>query len=353
MRVCAVLVLTDRVVSTSTLGDFARGERSPLACVEVLGQSVLERTTTRLQRTGIKNISVIGAREHIVSSCNSRVEVAHAAAYSDRWIAADRVIAKYGRQGCDTVFLAEIGAYAEIDYVDALRFHLDTGAPITQLSDAQGPLKAWVVSTAAFRRTSDIASPMFEPRTSVTPFRVKGYVNRLCRALDLRKLVIDAFLERCDIVPTGQEVRPGIWMSDGAYAHRSARIVAPAYLGSSTVIGASALVTRFSTIERECRVGRGTVVDASCVLSHTILGDGLDVSSAVVDGNQFVDLNRNLAVQIDDPKLVRGTVRRPAPKLPVDSFDPSTQPVPLFEFAYSQQIARAAGRLSEVFRGQL
>ena len=353
MRVCAVLVLTDRVVSTSTLGDFARGERSPLACVEVLGQSVLEHTIARLQRTGIKNISVVGGRGFLSSACSYRVEIAHADTYSDRWIAADCLLTKYARQGVDTVFLMEIGAYAEIDYVDALRFHFDSCAPVTQLFDARGSLKAWVANAAAFRRPSDVTASLFEASTSFSSYLVKGYVNHLSRAADLRQLVIDAFLQRCTIRPNGREVKPGVWMGDGAYVHSSARIVAPAYLGSSTILGASTLVTRFSNVERQCRVGRGTVVDASSVLAHTVLGEGLDVAKAVVDGNEFVDLNRNLAVQIEDPKLVRGTARRPAPKLPVDGFDPATHPVPSFEFAYSQHIARAAGRLSEVFRGQL
>ena len=350
MRVSAVLVLTNRTVSTSTLGDFARAHRTPLACVEVLGQSVLEHTVGYLQRTGIKNISVVGPRS---VACNYRVEVAQTDAYSDRWTAAECVVTRYAKQGIDTVFLLEIGPYAEVDYAGALRFHRDSGAAVTQLCDAEGPLNGWVVNTATFRKASDSRSAFFGLGATFSPYRVEGYVNRLVRPGDVRKLVSDAFLKRCAISPRGREIKPGVWIADNASVHRSARVVAPAYIGSSTAIGASTLITRFSNIERNCRVGRGTVVDSSSILPHTIVGEGLDVAGAIVDGDQYVDLQRNLAVDIVDPQLVCGTTRRHEWKFPVDGFEPATQPVPTFQFAYTQHLARAAGRLSEVFRGEM
>ena len=100
-------------------------------------------------------------------------------------------------------------------------------------------------------------------------------------------------------------------MDDGARRHRTARIVAPAYLGRDARMGRSAVVARFSNVERNCHVEEGTVVDSASVLSYTTLGRGLDVSNAVVHGNEFVDLGRNLAIRIDDPSLIRDTAPRP------------------------------------------
>jgi hypothetical protein len=103
-------------------------------------------------------------------------------------------------------------------------------------------------------------------------------------------------------------------------------------------------------VERNCRVGAGTLVDGASILPHTVLASGLDVSHAVVDGNRLVDLGRNLAVQIDDPNLIRDTTpcpwRVPAHREPASSNGAKDA----FEFGY---LSRAAGRLSQVFKGQL
>ena len=100
-------------------------------------------------------------------------------------------------------------------------------------------------------------------------------------------------------------------MDDGARPHRSARILAPAYVGHAAKLEPSSVLARFSNVERNCRVGTGTVVESASVLSHTALGRGLDVSQAVVHGNQFADLARNLVLTIDDPNLVRDTTPHP------------------------------------------
>jgi NDP-sugar pyrophosphorylase family protein len=99
-------------------------------------------------------------------------------------------------------------------------------------------------------------------------------------------------------------------MDKGARVHKSSRLVAPIYLGRSTKVGRSAVVARFSNLEHHCQVGEGTVVDSTTVLAHTALGRGLAVSHAMVDGKEFMDLERNVALRIEDPKLIRDTAPR-------------------------------------------
>ena len=137
-----------------------------------------------------------------------------------------------------------------------------------------------------------------------------GYVNRLADARDLRRLVADAFQGRCAIRPRGREVKPGVWIDDGARVHRSARIVAPAYIGRGTRVRAAALVTRFSNLERRCLVDYGTAIEDSSVLPYTHVGRGLDVAHAVVEGSRLVNLSRNVAVTIRDANLIGPTVSR-------------------------------------------
>jgi hypothetical protein len=358
VNVSALLVISDRPSSTEGVNELAHYEqgdslRRSIICAEVLGQSVLDRTVARLRNAGIRTISVIGGPNLSSLPANRDVEIIVAGNSFARWPAAQRTLREQSTQGIETVLMIGLGAYMELNVAEALEFHRTRGIPLTQLEDTQGPLDFWIVdsnwfSTAATGCTLPFRYGEF-PGLPI-PCRVTGYVNRLADARDLRRLVSDAFLSRCEIRPGGREVRPGIWLDEGARVHRSSRLVAPVYLGRSTKAGPSAVITRFSNVERNCQVGAGTVVDGASILPHTVLASGLDVSHAVVDGNRLVDLGRNLAVQIDDPNLIRDTTpcpwRVPAHREPASSNGAKDA----FEFGY---LSRAAGRLSQVFRGQI
>jgi hypothetical protein len=267
------------------------------------------------------------------------------------WPAAQRTLREQSAQGIETVLMIGLGAYMELNVPEALAFHRTSGIPLTQLEDTQGPLDFWIVDSNWLRTAAPGCALPFRygefPGLPI-PCPMTGYVNRLAEARDLRRLVSDAFLMRCGIRPGGREVRPGIWLDDGARVHKSSRLVAPVYLGRSAKIGPSAVITRFSNVERNCRIGRDTVVDGASILAHTVIAGGLDVSHAVVDGNRFVDLERNFTVHIDDPSLIRDATPRPWRSAHRKYASPNGAKSP-FEFGY---LFRAAGSLSQVFKGQ-
>jgi carbonic anhydrase/acetyltransferase-like protein (isoleucine patch superfamily) len=360
VRVSAVLVINDRPSSTGAVDEGASQERrepsrGSITCADILGQSVLDRTVARLRHAGVRTISVIGGRNLASLPSNRDVEIIEAGNSFARWPAAQRKMREQGVQGIETVLMIGLGAYMELDVAKAVKFHRAKGTPLTQLEDIQGPLDFWVVDSKWFNTAANGCTLPFRygefPGLPI-PCRMTGYVNRLAEARDLRRLVLDAFLSRCELKPRGREVRPGIWADEGACVHKLTRLVAPIYLGRSTKVGPSAVITRFSNLERHCQVGAGTVVDSTSVLPHTVLGKGLDISHAVVDGNKFLDVNRNVALQIDDPKLIRDSAprnwRAPASR----ENRSSNRAKDAFEFEYSQYLSRAAGRLSEVlFKG--
>jgi len=355
VSVSAILVISDRPSSTEGVNELAHYEqggplRRSIICAEVLGRSVLDRTVARLRNAGVRTISVIGGPNLSSLPSNRDVDIIVAGNSFARWPAAQRRLRERSIQGIETVLMIGLGAYMELNVAEALEFHRTRGMPLTQLEDTQGPLDFWIVDSNWFSTAATDCTLPFRygefPGLPI-PCPVTGYVNRLAQARDLRRLVLDAFLSRCEIRPGGREVRPGIWLDDGARVHKSSRLVAPVYLGRSTKIGPSAVITRFSNVERNCRVGGGTVVDRASILPHTVLASGLDVSHAVVDGNRFVDLDRNLAVQIDDPNLIRDTTPRPW-RIPAYREHPSPNGAKdVFEFGY---LSRAAGRLSEMFK---
>jgi hypothetical protein len=361
VRVSAILVINDRSSSTGLIGDCAPQERrepsrGSITCAEILGQSVLDRTAGRLRNAGIRTITVIGGPSVPSLSGNRDVEIIVTGRSFERWPAAQQTVREHGAQGIETVLMMGLGAYAEVNVADALEFHRTQGTPLTQLEDSQGPLDSWIVDSHWFRTAATGCSLPFRygefpglPRSC----RMSGYVNRLTEARDLRRLVLDAFLSRCEIRPRGREVRPGIWMDDGARVHKFTRLVAPVYLGQSTKVGSSAVITRFSNLEHHCQVGEGTVVDGTTVLSHSVLGNGLDVSHAVVDGNKFIHLDRNVALQIDDPNLIHDVTPRHSRIQPHREYTSQlNRGRDVYEFEYSEFLSREAGRVSEVlFKG--
>ena len=330
---------------------------SSLACVEILGQSVLDRTIARLLQEGVRAISVITRRGCTSSRYSRKVEITTTETQKDRWQLAERALRKHAGQGPEAVLVIKLGAYAEYDLPALMQFHRAKSQPVTPLRDGDGPLDSWIVGGAWARSTPDCILPFTEsgaPDSSV-PYAVEGYVNQLANARDLRRLVVDAFLARCAIKPLGREIKPGVWMDDGAQVHRSARLVAPAYLGRSANVRPAAVISRFSNLEHHCRIGEGSVVASASILPHTIIGAGLDVSDAVVSGHEYEDIGRNVTLNIRDRKLIwyatpqgwraLGSGREAGQSL--------VSPLQPFGIEYSQHLSRAAGRLFRVFKGEV
>jgi hypothetical protein len=313
--VSAILVVQNRSILKTSGDDLASGDAdelpaAPSVPLDVLGQSIVERTIHRLHSTGVKMVSVVN-------------EAALSAAASLRFIPDG--LMKHAQKGFDKVLLIRVGAYAEVNLVEFLQFHREMGVAVTRAYDARGPLDFWVLD-ALPKRQFGLNLESLSDGNMPAAYLTKGYVNRLTDARDLRRLVVDAFLGRCAIRPRGHEIRPGVWIDKGARVHRTARIVAPVYIGQGARVRASALVTRCSNVERKCLVDYGTAVEDSSVLPFTYVGRALDLTHAVVDGDRMVNLSRNVAVTVADPKIMGRTVsdrwRARYTGQPVESFAP-------------------------------
>jgi NDP-sugar pyrophosphorylase family protein len=294
--VSAILVVDNRSVIKPTCdelvpGDGDQASTGPVTPLEILGQSIVERTVNRLHSAGVKMVSVVN-------------EAALSSTAGLRFIPDN--LMKHAQKGFDKVLLIRVGAYAEVNLVEFLQFHREMGLAVTRACDAHGPLDFWVLD-ALPKKQYGLSLDSLSDGNMPAGYLTKGYVNRLTDARDFRRLVVDAFLGRCAIRPSGREIKPGVWVDKGARVHRTASIVAPVYIGQGVRIKASALVTRCSNVERKCLVDYGTAVEDSSILPFTYVGRALDVTDAVVDGQHMVNLSRNLAVTIEDPKIAGRT----------------------------------------------
>ncbi|HXC42957.1 MAG TPA: hypothetical protein VNY51_05465 [Candidatus Dormibacteraeota bacterium] len=284
---------------------------NPLACLDLLGQSVLDRVIHRLQHDGVKPITVVIRDEFSRLVRRSAATIHSVPSRLNLWSAAECVLREYVKHGVELVFLTRLGPYAELDLGHLIRFHRDAKQGVTAVTKDRESLDCWLIDAHQVRQTRRIGLPVLVDREGMAsdlPYPVPGYVGRLQDASDLRHLIVDAFLSRCSIRPKGREMCPGVWFDEGARAHRRARVVAPAYLGCGAQLRADTRVTRFSNLERGCYVHAGTAIDDASVLANTYVGKGLNVAHAVVDGNTLHPLRHNIVVEIPDAKLLGRTL---------------------------------------------
>jgi hypothetical protein len=284
----------------------------PIACLELLGQSALQRTVQYLRHAGAEAVSLVAKDNvsHLVAVAVGRLaKVIPVQRSADAWAAAQHVFSDFVKNGLKTVLLVRLGAFVEFDFVDLIQFHRAAARPVTRLSDAHGPLDLWVLDAGRCSKAEVRLDKVLDTKDAdhIASYNYPRYVTRLADASDLRQFVVDAFLSRCSAKPLGTEIRPGVWVDDSAQIDRRARIVPPAYVGPGTRIRASALITRFSNVERECDIDYGTVVENSSILANTYLGTWLDVSHSVVSGSNLSHLLRNITVEIKDPRLIART----------------------------------------------
>jgi hypothetical protein len=284
----------ERQLSSSTM----QFEHGCLACIELLGRTVLGRTIEELLRGRIDSVAVI-ASSPFASAVIGHEQVGFFTVH-DVW---QKAWEKAKSFSAEAVVVVRLGAYVEFDPADLLQFHRDQGKAVTRAWSDDGSLDVWVVDAEIFAQNDGLVSCL----ESEDPARyfVPGYVNRLESARDLRQLITDGLGARCHFRPQGTEIRPGIWLGHGAEVDRTARLVAPVYIGRASKIADQCLITRGSNVESNAKVDYGTVIEDSTVLSNTYVGIGLDLSHSIVDGDNLLHLQHGVSLKISDPVVLR------------------------------------------------
>ena len=280
----------------------------PLAGCEILGRSTLERIIERFVRADVDVISVLVQAEVFPlapfreSFGNVSIHVA-----SDIDAAIARKLREYSMNGVQWSFVQCAETYTETDLLDLFYFHREARQAATRAFDREGALALWVVD-CGMSVEPGVVTVLREAGRNHASYFVRGYVHRLIHPRNLREMAADMLHGRCEKGITGKEIRPGVWIDEGARIHSRARIVGPAYIGCRSRVRADTLITRSSSVERDCCVDYGTVIEDSSVLPHTQIGIWLDVCHAVANGNRLFSLKRDVAIEILDPSVMRSSV---------------------------------------------
>lgn len=281
---------------------------APLATLDVVGKSTLQRMAERLQQYGISSLSAVvetsspsGVRNYGLPS-----DVTCISSAPDRfWRTAESVFNDMAQGGAELVILIRLGAYAEVDFERLVQFHLDRKERVTRMAADEQLLEIFCISAS---RRNDAASlfrtQLAHCRSECPLLQHEGYLNPLASARDLRQLAIDILTRQAQTCPAGKEIKPGVWTAPGAMIEKGARVLAPAFVGSLARIRSGAVITRCSSVERHAEVDCGTVIENSTVLPFSYVGAGLDLAHSIAGMGRIVNLHRDVTVTIVDPKLV-------------------------------------------------
>jgi len=268
--------------------------QAPWASMEVLGMTPIVRLAEDLQKV-CDTVSVISNdRDSQHAKATHQTSVADLAA---------ECFANYKREGLGAVFIVRCGFYVELDVAEMLSFHQEQGVGVTRAFNDDAPLDVWMVDPSGLPEHVATLSALLCAKPAM--YRSQGYVNQLRTAREFRRLVLDSFYSRCRLRPQGSEIKPGIWSCEGAQIERSARVVAPAFIGRDVHISAECLITRGSNVESNSRVDFGTAVEDSTILPNSYVGIGLDLSHSIVDGRNLLNLRHNVNLEITDPVVMR------------------------------------------------
>jgi len=300
------------------------GGSAGLALQDVLGKPIFHRSAEMLRRQSVNRIAVVSEFPlPPLSSCARDLQSSlqwQEVPSTNFWRAAENAFNDVIQNGADEVIVLRLGAYTELDVQDLLVHHFEKRCRVTSALAPDGsPLDVFAISG---NRRNDAAflfrHELQQTRTPCESFVFRGYINPLQEARDLRRLAVHALLQRVNIQPDGQEVRPGIWAAKGAYVHPEARVVAPAFIGERARVLSRAVVTRCGVIEHHAIIARESVVEDATVLPFTRVGTGLDISHAIASGERLLNLRRNVEVNFADSRFLSSIPQR-APLRAVES----------------------------------
>jgi hypothetical protein len=279
---------------------------TPVASVEILGQSLLARLVQHLQRCGVRETVVVTDIEEDRLAADGVRFVR--CTTPELWKCAERTFADLESAGVHGVVVLRADHYAEVDWESVLSHHVHFRNRVTGVffADDAPAADVYLISAGFRNEAAQLMRTRFaETRTPGVRYRSRGYVNLMQDCSGLRTLVKDALYGLNQIKPMGKEIRPGIWIGKDARIERHGRVVAPAYIGAHARIRGGAVVTRDSVIEHHSTVDCGSVVEDAHVQPYTAIGAGLDVVHSIVEGTRLFHLTRNAEFSTDDAKLLR------------------------------------------------
>ena len=102
---------------------------------------------------------------------------------------------------------------------------------------------------------------------------------------------------------SGQQIRPGIWISRSVSIQMSAKLEAPVYIGANCRIGSQAHLGPSAVVGCNSIVGAHSTVINSMVCPGTYIGEALELDHVIVNQHHLVDLKVGTSFAAPEPFL--------------------------------------------------
>jgi acetyltransferase-like isoleucine patch superfamily enzyme len=110
-----------------------------------------------------------------------------------------------------------------------------------------------------------------------------------------------------DLLVSGKEVQPGVWVARNVTVHPTAKLTSPAFLGENSRVGALVQVGPAASIGRDCMIERETSVLDSVVCGGSYVGQQLALRGVVVDRSRLINTRWDAEIE-DVDELLLGSV---------------------------------------------
>ncbi len=103
-----------------------------------------------------------------------------------------------------------------------------------------------------------------------------------------------------ELLLSGREIEPGIWLSRNVSLHPTARLIPPVYVGRNCRIGEGVQLGPYAVVGHDCALDARCVVSESVIFPGSYVGEALELDHVLVDKNRLVNVRLGAAVSIAD-----------------------------------------------------
>lgn len=124
---------------------------------------------------------------------------------------------------------------------------------------------------------------------------------------------------RPDLLRTGRERSPGVWVGWNAQIHPLASLTGPVYIGERATVGAGAEIGPNAAVGDDAIVAAGASVSGASIQPGTYVGDTLSVRCSIAREGWLMDVEVGGALSITDRLLLGATYLDPAVPIAIRS----------------------------------
>jgi NDP-sugar pyrophosphorylase family protein len=120
-----------------------------------------------------------------------------------------------------------------------------------------------------------------------------------------------------ELMLTGREADPGIWLSRNVVLHPTARLTPPVFLGENCRVSARCSVGPVAVVGHDCVLDTGAEVNQAAIFPGSYVGEGLTISEAVVDRNRLLNVRLDAGATVTDAFILSSIATQHRRSVPV------------------------------------